>query len=125
MAHESWTYYGKNEASIEEIVDRLHSKLSSKLKEKEEEETRAIYKVYLVDPKQGEILDSSEVVAKNGEEAKLRFLAGMPLRIGAADLDKRDIGVAELTGHFIRAKQETSRVQIVKDDLQDADTSVS
>lgn len=83
---------------------------------KKEENMRAIYKVYVVDPrKQGKLLDEVTVIADSEDKALLK--AGVAQIAEKAGLEIEDVDTfADEIERFIRPRKETQKVRVVKGD---------
>lgn len=87
------------------------------INERQVTKMRALYRVYVVDPRKGGkvLLDGELVIANDEGEAKMKSTAAQVARGVGLELDQVDI-CAELVEKFIRPRKETQRVRIAKDE---------
>lgn len=89
------------------------------IKEKEvtkEMNKRSLFKVYVVDPRRkGKLLLEQSVIAENENQAMMKSDLVKVAGEAGLDLDQVDV-YAELIDTFIRARKETQRVKIAKDE---------
>ena len=86
-------------------------------KENKEDGMRAIYTVYVVDPrKSGTVILQEQVIAEDSEKAKLKANVAGAVRKAGLDFDDVDIYCDDTTCSFIRAKKTTQRVKEVKEE---------